>query len=140
MKTINQNSKWGTRSASFWMTLLIAAGIIFVGIRFITNPHAGAAGFGIPFSSDSDIAFGRIKGFRDIFSGLVLFPLLFLGMRRAAAWVLTAAIIVPASDCLTILVTNGPSDIQHLLIHGLTAVYMVITSFLLFKDKTLKTF
>jgi len=140
MKTINQNSKWGTRSASFWMTLLIAAGIIFVGVRFIVSPHAGAVGFGIPISSGNDIAFGRIKGIRDIFSGLVLFPLLFLGMRRAAAWVFTAAIIVPASDCLTILVTNGPSDIQHLLIHGLTAVYMVITSFLLFKDKTLKTF
>lgn len=139
MKTINQYSKWGIRSASFWMTLFVAAGIIFVGIRFILSPQAGALGFGIPFSSERDIAFGRAKGIRDIFSGLALFPLLFLGMRKAAAWVFTAAIIVPATDCLTILATNGPSDIQHLLIHGLTAVYMVITSFLLFRDKTLKT-
>ena len=140
MKTINQNSKWGVRSASFWMTLLVAAGIVFVGARFIVSPQVSASGFGIPFSNGADIGFGRVKGIRDIFSGLALFPLLFLGMRKAAAWVFTAAIIIPATDCLIILVTNGPSDIQHLLIHGLTAVYMVITSFLLFRDKTLKTF
>lgn len=139
MKTTIENSKWGIRSASFWMTLLVAAGIIFVGIRFIVSPQAGASGFGIPFSSEADIAFGRIKGIRDIFSGLVLLPLLFLGMRRATAWAFTAATIVPASDCLIILATNGPLDIQHLLVHGLTAVYMVITSFLLFRDKTFKT-
>ncbi|MDO3629103.1 DUF4267 domain-containing protein [Mucilaginibacter sp. BT774] len=136
MKTINQNSKWGANSASFWMTLLVAAGIIFVGIRFIVNPHAGAIGFGINFSSDNDIAFGRIKGIRDIFSGLVLLPLLFFEMRRATAWVFTAAIIIPATDCLIVLATNGPSDTQHLLIHGLTALYMAVTSFLLFRNKT----
>lgn len=139
MKTINENTKWGARSASFWMTLLIAAGIIFVGIRFIVSPHAGAVAFGVPISSESDIAFARIKGIRDIFSGLVLLPLLFLGMRRATAWVFTAATIIPATDCMIVLATNGPSDVQHLLVHGLTAVYMMVTSFLLFKDKTLKT-
>lgn len=136
MKTINENMKWGARSASFWMVLLVALGIIFVGIRFILSPNAGAYGFGIPFSNDSDMAFGRIKGIRDIFSGLVLLPFLFLGMRRAAAWAFTAAIIVPATDCLIVFTTNGPSDILHLLVHGLTAVYMMITSFLLFKNQT----
>ncbi|WP_426672171.1 DUF4267 domain-containing protein [Mucilaginibacter sp. McL0603] len=135
MKTTNEITKWDARSVSFWMVMLIALGIIFVGIRFIADPTAGANGFGIPFSSANDIAFGRIKGIRDIFSGLVLLPLLFLKMMRATAWVFTAAIIIPASDCLTVLATNGPSDIQHLLIHGLTAVYMMITSFLLFRIK-----
>ena len=135
MKTTNEITKWGARSVSFWMVMLIALGIIFVGICFIADPAAGANGFGIPFSSNSDIAFGRIKGIRDIFSGLVLLPLLFLKMARATAWVFTSAIIIPASDCLTVLATNGPSDLQHLLIHGLTAVYMMIASFLLFRIK-----
>jgi hypothetical protein len=49
MKTSIENNKWGARPASFWMTLLIAAGIIFVGIRFIVSPQAGAFGFGIHF-------------------------------------------------------------------------------------------
>jgi hypothetical protein len=135
MKTSNEITTWGARSLSFWMTLLIAAGIIFVGIRFIISPSAGAAGFGIPFSDIKDFPFGRIKGIRDIFSGLVLLPLLFLRMRIPTAWVFTAAIVIPATDCLTVLATNGPTDIQHLLIHGLTAIYMAITSFLLFRNK-----
>jgi len=135
MKETNEIAKWGARSVSFWMTMLIALGIIFIGVRFLADPAAGANGFGIPFSSSKDIPFGRIKGIRDIFSGLALLPLLFSGMRRATAWVFTAAIIIPATDCLTVLVTNGPSDIQHLLIHGLTAVYMMIASFLLFRTK-----
>jgi hypothetical protein len=140
MNTINENTKWGARSASFWMTLLVAAGIIFAGIRFLISPNVGATGFGIAFSDARNVAFGRIKGIRDIFSGLVLLPLLYLGMRRATAWVFTAAIIIPATDCLIILATNGTSDLQHLLIHGLTAVYMMITSFLLFQNQTLKSY
>src|SRR5258708_8426352 len=101
MKTTNEITKWGARSVSFWTVMLIALGIIFVGIRFIVDPKAGANGFGIPFSSTNDVAFGRIKGIRDIFSGLVLLPLLFLKMSRATAWVFTTAIIIPASDALT---------------------------------------
>jgi hypothetical protein len=133
MKTTNEISQWGTRSVSFWLTLLIAAGIIFVGGRFIVNPAAGAAGFGIPLSNTVDYAYGRIKGIRDIFSGLVLLPLLFLRMRRAVAYVFTTAIIIPATDCLIVLATNGPTDIQHMLIHGGTAVFMVVISVLLFR-------
>jgi hypothetical protein len=135
MKTTNEITPWGPRSASYWMTMLIAAGIIFVGVRFIINPAGGAAGYGIPFTNVKDLPYGRIKGIRDIFSGLVLLPLLFMRMRFATACVFTAAVIVPATDCLIVLATNGPGDIQHLLIHGLTAVYMAITSFLLFRNK-----
>jgi len=124
---------WGTRSLSFWLTLLIALGIIFVGARFIIDPSAGATGFGISFTSASDLAYGRIKGIRDIFSGVVLLPLLMLRMRRATAWVFTAAIIIPATDVMIVLSTNGAGDVQHLLIHGLTAVYMIFTSWRLFK-------
>ena len=135
MKTTNEIIEWGTRSASFWMTILIALGIIFIGVRFILEPTTAAADFGISFSNANDLAFGRIKGIRDIFSGLALLSLLFLRMRRATAWVFTMAIIIPVSDFLTVLATNGPSDISHLLIHGLTATYMIITSFLLFGMK-----
>jgi Domain of unknown function (DUF4267) len=136
MKTANR--EWGFHSASYWMTLLIAVGIIFVGVRFIVDPAAGAAGFGIPFGSVGDLAFGRIKGIRDIFSGVALLPFLIQRWRRATAWVFTCAIIVPATDCLIVLATNGPADISHLLVHGLTAVYMGVTSFLLFRGKSLQ--
>ena len=135
MKTTNETTQWGTRSVSFWLILLLALGIIFVGARFIIDPAAGAAGFGIPFSNKADEAFGRIKGIRDIFSGLVLLPLLFLRMRKIAGYVFTTTIIIPATDCLIVLSTNGPSDLPHLLIHGLTAVSMIVISVLLFRGK-----
>jgi hypothetical protein len=52
-----------------------------------------------------------------------------------AAWVFTSAIVVPATDFLVVPSTNGRSDTFHLLVHALTAVYMLITSFLLFKHQ-----
>jgi len=135
MKTTATNKQWGMRSASWWMTTVIAVGIIFIGARFLAYPSAGAEGFGIPLSSPADFPFGRIKGIRDIFSGVALLPLLLLRMRQATAWVFTAAIIVPATDCMIVLATNGPGDIAHLLVHGGTAVYMAMTSYLLFKPR-----
>lgn len=139
MKTANEPLIWGTGQVSFWMTMPIALGIIFIGIRFLLEPTVAATGFGIPFSSPGDFAFGWAKGIRDIFSGLAILSLLLLKMRRATAWVFTSAIIIPVTDCLTILATNGPSDVTHLLIHGLTAVYMIITAFLLFRINKTQT-
>jgi hypothetical protein len=54
-------------------------------------------------------------------------------MRKATAFALTMATIVPATDFCIVLMTNGSNDLQHLLIHGLTVVYMVVTDVLLFR-------
>jgi hypothetical protein len=132
MKTQTDQHSWGIKSVSFWTVLILALGIIFIGIRFIADPETGATGYGIPFSETYDAVYGRVKGIRDIFSGLVLLPLLWLRMRKALAIVFTAATIVPAFDFLVILSYNGSDDLAHLLIHGITAVVMVITSILLF--------
>jgi len=132
MKTqINQNS-WGIQSVSFWSVLILALGIIFIGIRFIVHPEVGALGYGISFENADDAVYGRIKGIRDIFSGLVLLPLLWMRMRKAVAWVFSVSMVVPAFDFLVILSYKGSSAISHLLIHGITAVVMLITSILLF--------
>ncbi len=125
---------WGPRSASYWLTALVAVGIIFLGLRFMVSPESGADGFGIPLTRTSDaLAYGRIKGIRDIFSGIVVFLFLISRNRRATAITFGAAIIIPVSDCLTVLAVNGTEDTTHLLIHGGTAVYMLITTFLLLK-------
>ncbi|WP_106605927.1 DUF4267 domain-containing protein [Chitinophaga ginsengisoli] len=133
MKTQTMNS-WGPRSASYWLTALVAIGIIFLGIRFMLAPGAGAEGFGIPLADTKEaIAYGWIKGIKDIFSGIVVLIFLITRMPRATAFVFGAAIIIPVSDCLTVLAVNGTKDITHLLIHGITAVYMAVTTILLFK-------
>ena len=125
---------WGPRSASYWLTALAAVGIILLGLRFIVDPTAGADGFGIPLQPTREaMAYGWIKGIRDIFSGLVVLLFLIPRKPRATAYAFGAAIIIPVSDCLTVLSVNGPHDVTHLLIHSLTAVYMLITTFFLIK-------
>jgi len=133
MNTAINPKQWGFRSVSYWLTLLLALGIIFVGVKFLIVPSLGATDFGISLADAHDVAFGRIKGIRDIFSGIVLLPLLWMRMRYAAAWVFTTAIIVPVTDGMIVLATNGAGDVQHLLIHWGTAFVMIITSVLLFR-------
>lgn len=100
-------------------------------------PNAGAEGFGIPLAhSKGAMAYGWIKGIRDIFSGIVVLIFLVARQPRATAFAFGAAIIIPVSDCLTVLAVNGPGDVTHLLIHGCTSVYMLITTILLFKAKS----
>jgi hypothetical protein len=134
MKTQESKKTWGPESLSFWLTLVIALGIIFIGARFMLNPNIGARGYGISITNIHDLSYGRIKGIRDIFSGLVLLPVLFFKMRKAAAIILSSAIIIPATDFSMVWMANGAGDLQHLLIHGLTTVYMIITSILLFQE------
>ncbi len=134
---IKEQPQWGMHSASYWITLLLALGIILIGLRFILQPQVGAIGYGIAFSNDHDAVYGRVKGIRDIFSGIVLLPFLIMGMRKATAWVFTAATVVPLADFLIIAITNGTADLEHLLVHGITALVMIINSFLLFaKDRS----
>jgi hypothetical protein len=127
---------WGPRSASYWLTALAAVGIIILGIRFMLAPNAGAEGFGIPLAPAKEaIAYGWIKGIRDIFAGIVVLIFLISRQPRATAFAFGAAIIIPVSDCLTVLAVNGAQDVTHLLIHGVTALYMIITTIFLFKAK-----
>lgn len=130
---IKQQHGWGMRSVSYWITLAVALGIIFIGVRFILQPQVGALGYGISFNNQHDAVYGRIKGIRDIFSGIVLLPLLIMRMRKATAWAFTAAIVVPVADFLIIRSANGSTE--HLLIHGITALVMITNSFLLFSYK-----
>jgi hypothetical protein len=136
MKTQTGQQHWGWGSVSYWMTLLLALGIIFVGVRFMAAPFTGAEGFGIGFADVHDAAYGRIKGIRDIFSGVVLLPLLWMRMRHATAWVFSTTIIIPMTDGLIVLANNGIQDVQHLLIHWGTVIVMAGTSVLLFRGVT----
>ncbi|GAB3696021.1 DUF4267 domain-containing protein [Spirosoma flavus] len=131
MKTEHAPAPWGWQSASYWMILPIALGILFIGLRFMLPPQISMDDFGIEPLTDSALAYGRIKGIRDIFSGVALLALWLTRLKKATAYVFMAAIIIPFTDCLLIYQQNGV-DLPRLLVHGGTAVYMVITSYFLF--------
>jgi hypothetical protein len=123
-------TKWGFTSLSFWLVFLTTLGILFIGVRFLITPQAGATGFGISFSNPSDAAYGYIKGVRDLFCGVCMLILLALKNRKALGYIFAASIIIPLADGLTVLHTNGIQDITHLSIHWGTALGMMIISLL----------
>jgi hypothetical protein len=131
MKNDYMNTRpWGFGSLSFWLVVLTSLGIIFIGARFIAYPAVGAHGFGIDLANEADLAYGRIKGIRDIYTGLGLLILAALRLRRAAGWVYASAIIIPLTDGSVVLHTNGVGDVAHLSIHWGTALGMVFISLL----------
>jgi len=111
---------------------LIAAGIIFIGARFILAPRVAAAGYGVQpdLSQRSAGAYLTVKGVRDIASGLFVFILMAAAATHLLGWVILAATIIPIADAIIVLGNDGPKSIAFG-VHGLTAAVMLMTSALL---------
>ena len=76
--------KLSYRSPLYWLTLVVAVGIIFIGVRFLFAPAVAARAFGVPLANPHDMAFLFVKEVRDIVSGLLFLAL--LGAATAAHW------------------------------------------------------
>jgi Domain of unknown function (DUF4267) len=111
---------------------LLAAGIIFIGARFLVAPRVAAAGYGVPadLNQPSADAYLSVKGVRDIATGLFVVILLIAGATQLAGWVMLAATVIPLADA-TIVLRNGGSKSIAWGVHGVTAAVMLITSALL---------
>jgi hypothetical protein len=115
------------------LTALIGVGIIVIGARFLRNPAAGAAGFGVPvpLRGNAD-AYLAAKGVRDIATGLVTLVLLALGDRRALGWMSLAAAVIPASDAVIVLRRKGSPAVAYG-VHGATAAVVLANAYLLLR-------
>ena len=111
---------------------LLAAGIIFIGARFIVAPRVAAAGYGVPadLGQPSAVAYLSVKGVRDIATGVFVIVLMAAGATHLVGWVMLAATIIPLADAAIVL-RNGGSKSIALGVHGLTAAVMLVTSALL---------
>jgi Domain of unknown function (DUF4267) len=111
---------------------LIAAGIIFIGARFIVAPRIAAAGYGVlpDLGQQSAGAYLSVKGVRDIASGLFVIILMAAGATHLLGWVILAATIIPLADATIVLRNGGPKSIAWG-VHCITAAVMLITSALL---------
>ena len=121
-----------TTAVAYTLAGLIAAGIIFIGARFVVAPRAAAAGYGVqPDLGEPSVgAYLSVKGVRDIASGLFVFILMAAGATHLLGWVVLAATIIPVADAIIVL-GNGGRKSTALGVHGLTAVVMLMTSALL---------
>lgn len=120
----------------FWLIALIAAGLIFIGIRFIVAPMVGANGFGVPVDGTQTFAYLWAKGTRDIVSGLLLLLILWLKVsRRGLAAFIFIASLTPIGDALNVYANVGTSNITALMIHSGTALFAIILAIILLRRR-----
>ncbi|MFC9558988.1 DUF4267 domain-containing protein [Agromyces sp. NPDC056965] len=114
------------------LALVVAAGIVYVGISYLVAPTATAKGFGFTSAITPETTpWQHIKGPRDIVSGLVVVAMLVCFGPAAAAVILLVEALIPIGDALMIIRNNGRLAIA-LGVHASTAAVMIVAAVLLF--------
>ncbi|MFF5076149.1 DUF4267 domain-containing protein [Actinoplanes sp. NPDC000266] len=102
--------------------------IVFIGVRFLLQPEAAAAGYGVPSPRG---AYLSVKGVRDLTYGVLGLCLLAFAGAEAAAWFMLVVAIAPFGDTVIVL-RNGGSRATAFGVHFATAVVVLISAALLF--------
>ena len=105
---------------------LLGAGLIFIGARFLVQPQAAAAGYGITNEQDGPTSdpYLAVKGVRDIAFGVVTFVVLAARKPYILGRYMAAASIAPIGDATIVLRRNGPKATAYG-VHGTTAAVML---------------
>ena len=114
---------------SYGVATLVAAGIIGIGTMYLLRPRVMTHNFGLPLPEEGQNTtwWLRLKGSRDIVSGLILLTLMAWGAPFLLGIVLLIDAITPLSDMATILAAKGSTG-TALGVHGVTATLMVAAS------------
>ena len=109
-----------------------ALSIITIGSFYIASPERIAGSFGLrPLAPDAGArAWLRLKGIRDLASGLVVLTLMLEGNNRSVGLVLLVLSIIPLGDMSNILASDG-SKPKAFFVHGLTCAVMLFAGLLL---------
>jgi hypothetical protein len=116
----------------FSLAVLVSVGIIVIGCFYIASPQRILGGFGLkPPAQDSDtLAWLRLKGIRDIASGLLVLILMAATDNRTVGIVLLVLAIIPFGDMSNILVSGG-RKVTAFSVHGVTCALMLAAGLLL---------
>ena len=91
-------------SIGFYLSGVIAVGIIFIGCRFLLTPATAAAAYGVPAGAEPHSrAYLSAKGIRDIASGLFIAMLIAYGSAHALGWFMLIATLMPIADAVIVL-------------------------------------
>jgi hypothetical protein len=103
--------------------------IIAIGTQYIASPLTATRSFGLPLPENGiNIPWWlRLKGVRDIVSGLAVLAFMVWGVPRGVGIILLVEAIIPVGDMLVILAAKGSTK-SALGMHGLTAVAMVLAA------------
>ena len=111
------------------IALLAALGIIAIGTQYLVSPRTATRSFGLPLPENgTNIAWWlRLKGVRDVASGLAVLAFMAWGGPRGVGMILLVEAIIPVGDMLLILGAKGSTKFAFG-VHGLTAVLMVLAA------------
>ncbi|WP_026793324.1 DUF4267 domain-containing protein [Pleomorphomonas oryzae] len=116
-----------------WLPLgiaaLLALAIIVIGLQYLTVPLTAARSFGLPFPEGGPNVpwWLRLKGVRDISSGLVVLAMMISATPREVGLVLLVEAFIALGDMSVILAAKGNTKLA-LGMHGVTAAVMVATA------------
>lgn len=111
------------------IALLVALAIIAIGILYLARPLTATRSFGLPLpEAGANIAWWlRLKGVRDIASGLTVLALMRWGTPAVVGLVLLVEAVIPTGDMLLILAARGSTK-SAFGMHGLTALVMILAA------------
>lgn len=111
---------------------LIAVGIIVIGCFYLVAPERISGSFGLkPPASDADTrAWLRLKGIRDVVSGLVLLAMMLTADTRMVGIVVLIEAVIPFGD-MSIILKSGGSKSKAFSVHGVTCAVMLVAGLLL---------
>ena len=111
---------------------LTAVGIISIGCFYIASPERVTGSFGLkPPATDTDTrAWLRLKGIRDIASGLAVLTLMLAANSRTVGILMIVFALIPLGDMANILVSGGKKTTAFS-VHGVTCSVMLVAGLLL---------
>jgi hypothetical protein len=109
------------------LAALMAVAIIVIGCFYILSPERIMGGFGLrPPAPDADTrAWLRLKGIRDIGSGLVVLTLMMTTDSRTAGIALLVLSLVALGDMSNVLWSGGSKSMAFS-VHGMTGAVMIV--------------
>jgi hypothetical protein len=115
-----------------FVAALIALAVITIGSFYLVSPQRISASFGLkPPAPDADTrAWLRLKGIRDVGSGLVVLTMMATTDTRYVGIALLAFAIIPLGD-MWIVLASGGSRSAAFSIHGVTCAVMLVVGLLL---------
>ena len=114
------------------LAALIAVGIIVIGCFYLVSPDRISGAFGLkPPAPDADTrAWLRLKGVRDVASGLAVLTMMLTTDARTVGIVLLVFAIIPFGDMSNILASGGRRATAFS-VHGVTCAVMLVVGLLL---------
>ena len=107
-------------------------GTIVIGCFYLLSPDRISGSFGLkPPASDADTrAWLRLKGVRDVASGMAVLTMMLTTDTRTVGIVLLVFAIIPFGDMSNILMSGGRKTTAFS-VHGVTCAVMLVVGFLL---------